>query len=179
MRFLIFFRHPGDVSIGDALDEALATGDERWLRAILVSRRGLPGAQLDLRLLATFAGAVGEVILQPDPPVERLEHLLDGWAALSDRQARGDRPEVVLPCAAVAAFGEAAVVRPDWFDDEVAKLRRAAGDPRQRVREVVARSLARMLDADRHRTTAALLGWADDDDPLVARVAAAALAVRS
>ena len=53
------------------------------------------------------------------------------------------------------------------WDDEIGKLRRAATDPRRRVREVVALALQRLLAADRDRTAAALAQWAGDGDPLV------------
>jgi hypothetical protein len=162
--------------LGGLLDRALAGGDAEPVRAELVEHSGLPGARLNLRLVRAFAGAVGELVLRPDAPVEALEALLDGWAALPEDQAPGDRPEVILPCAAVAAYGEVGAVRPDWWDDEVAKLRAAAGDRRWRVREVMAQALQRLLDADWERTVPVLLDWARADDPLVVRAAAAAVA---
>ncbi len=155
------------MTLGDLLDGALAAGDDTRLRAALVTS---PGS------VAAFARAVGEVIRRPNPSVAALEVLLDGWAEIRAAVAPADRAEVVLPCAAVAAYGEAAIVRPDWFDDEVAKLRRAAGDPRQPVRDAVVDSLRRMLDADRARTGAELLDWAVDGNPLVAEAGSAALA---
>ena len=155
------------------LAEALATGDDSALRATLTSHSGLPGARMNLRLVGDFAEAVGAVVLRPDPPVQRLEDLLDGWAA---EDAAGDEPEVILPCAAHAAYGEVGAVRPDWWDDEIAKLRRGATDDRWRVREVVAQALQRLLDADWPRTIDALLAWAADPDPLVVRAAAAGVA---
>jgi hypothetical protein len=124
--------------LGELLDRALASGDDAPVRTELVQHSGLPGARLNLRLLSAFAGAVGEVARRPDPPVAALEALLDRWAAMPQRQAPVDRPEVILPCAAVAAYGEVGAVRPDWWDDEVAKLGNAATDGRWRVREVVA-----------------------------------------
>jgi len=84
--------------------------------------------------VATFARAVGEIAIRPDPPVAALEALLDGWAAGADE---------VLAGAAVASYGEVAVVRPDWRDDEVRKLRQAAADPRERVRQAAAEALLR------------------------------------
>ena len=153
------------------LAEALATGDDSALRATLTSHSGLPGARMNLRLVGDFAEAVGAVVLRPDPPVQRLEDLLDGWAA---EDAAGDEPEVILPCAAHAAYGEVGAVRPDWWDDEIAKLRRGATDDRWRVREVVAQALQRLLDADWPRTIDALLAWAADPDPLVVRAEPAA-----
>ena len=134
--------------LGERLVEALRSGDDRALRAHLLSASGLPGPRLNLRLVGEFAAAVGALIQRPDTPVARLEALLDGWSGLGTREAPVVQPEVILPCAAVAAYGEAARVRPEWWADEMAKLRRAAGDPRWRVREVVAGALQRVLDVD-------------------------------
>jgi hypothetical protein len=161
---------------GGLLDRALVSGDDAPIRIELVQHSGLPGARLNLRLVARFAAAAGEVACRPDPPVAALEALLDRWAAMPEEQAPADRPEVILPCAAVAAYGEVGVVRPDWWDDEVAKLAVAAADGRWRVREVVALALQRLLDADWDRTTGVLLDWVAADDPLVVRAAAAAVA---
>jgi hypothetical protein len=170
--------------LGPLLRRALATGDDGPLRASLVAGSGLPGPRLNLRLVSSFAGAVGEVVrdavLRASPDSSdsllTLEALLDGWAALDAAAAPSDRPEVILPCAAVAAYGEVAAVRPDWWGDEVAKLRRAAADDRWRVREVVAAALQRLLDADWDRAVSELVRWTADGDPLVVRAAAAAVA---
>jgi hypothetical protein len=170
--------------LGPLLRRALATGDDGQLRASLVAGSGLPGPRLNLRLVSSFAGAVGEVVrdaavrASPDSSdsLLTLEALLDGWAALDAAAAPSERPEVILPCAAVAAYGEVGAVRPDWWGDEVAKLRRAAADDRWRVREVVAAALQRLLDADWDRTVSELVRWTADGDPLVVRAAAAAVA---
>jgi hypothetical protein len=162
--------------LGGLLDRALWSGDDTPVRAELVRHSGLPGARLNLSLVGRFAAAVGEVAGRPDPPVAALEALLDRWAAMPTQQAPADRPEVILPCAAVAAYGEVGAVRPDWWDDEVAKLGVAAADGRWRVREVVALALQRLLEVDWDRTVRVLLAWAAADDPLVVRAAAAAVA---
>jgi hypothetical protein len=169
------------LALDGLLGRALASGDDADLRSALVADSGLPGARLNLRLMSAFAKAVGSVVSPSDggagPPVAALEALLDGWAALDAEQAPVDQPSVILPCAAVAAYGEVGAVRPDWWPDEVRKLRRAAADDRWRVREVVALALQRLLDADWDRTAAELLSWAaDKDDPLVVRAAAAGVA---
>jgi hypothetical protein len=83
---------------------------------------------------------------------------------------------VILPCAAVAAYAEAAVARREWWDHELVKLRRAATDPRGRVRGIVVAALQRLLAADGPRMRAALADWAEDIDPLVVRAASAAVA---
>jgi hypothetical protein len=62
------------------LDRALASGDDAPVRTEPVRHSDLPCARLNLRLVAGFAAAVGEVARGPDPPVAALEALLDGWA---------------------------------------------------------------------------------------------------
>jgi hypothetical protein len=76
----------------------------------------------------------------------------------------------------VRAYGQVAVVRPDWWGDEIAKLYRAASDPRWRVREIVALALQAMLAADWARTYGAIRTWVAGDNPLPVRAAAAAVA---
>ncbi len=74
------------------------------------------------------------------------------------------------------AYAQAAVTRPEWWDAELAKLRRSAGDARWRVRELVAAGLQTMLAANWDRTLAALRSWVRDGQPLEVRAAAAAVA---
>jgi hypothetical protein len=76
----------------------------------------------------------------------------------------------------VAAYGAAAVTRPEWWDHELAKLHRAASDRRWRVREIVAAALQRLLASDWDRAIDAVRAWAVEDDPLVVRAAAAGVA---
>jgi hypothetical protein len=164
------------------LERALGGGDARELEGALVRASGLPGARMNLGLAWAFARAVGGVVVRPGPPapagppVGRLEALLDGWAALTPDEAPGDQPRVILPCAAHAAYGEVGAVRPEWWRDETAKLRRGASDTRWRVREVVAQALQRLIEADGPRTFAVLQEWAGDDDPFVVRAATAGVA---
>jgi hypothetical protein len=158
------------------LARALVGGDATPLAQYLAGRSGLPGARMNLALVGAFADAVGEIVTQPHPPVERLEALLDGWAALPLEAAPVNDPREIWPGAAVLAYGQVAVRRPDWWGDEIGKLHRAAADPRWRVRELVATALQRMLAADWPRTLAALQTWLAEADPLVIRAAAAAVA---
>jgi hypothetical protein len=162
--------------LSELLDGALRAADDSALRSVLLSGSRLPGARLNLGLVDAFGQAAGAEVSGRDARVDALEWLLDGWAALGPGEAPGDQPAVVLPCAAVAAYGALGAARPDWLGDEMGKLRRAAGDARWRVREVVARAVQRLLDADWSRTFSVLVAWASDDDPLVARAAAAAVA---
>ncbi len=159
-----------------ALDSALTTGDAGPLAAMLQAHSGLPGPRLNLSLVAGFADLIGERVQGPAVPVARLEALLDGWASSPPTAAPGDQPPVILPCAALVAYGEVGARRPEWWGDEMAKLRRAAPDSRWRVREAVVFGLQRLLAADWERTVAALAVWAADEDPLVARAAAAGVA---
>ncbi|HKA04721.1 MAG TPA: hypothetical protein VKD67_10335, partial [Acidimicrobiales bacterium] len=144
--------------VAGALDAALASGDDARLRAVLLGGSRLPGPRLNLGLVQEFARCIAAVVVRPDAPVDALEDLLDGWVALTPEEAPGDGPAVILPCAAVAAYGAVAVARPDWWSDELAKLRRAAADDRWRVREAVATAFQRMLDSDWDRAVAALVG---------------------
>ena len=82
---------------------------------------------------AAFARAVGVAVAGPDPPVDELEALLDGWATGDDEQ---------LAVAAVAAYAEVARVRPEWLADETRKLTTALGHPSDRVRSAASDALA-------------------------------------
>lgn len=158
------------------LAHALVGGDATPLAQYLAEWSGLPGARMNLALVGAFADAVGEIVTQPHPPVERLEALLDGWAALPLEAAPVNDAREIWPGAAVLAYGQVAVRRPDWWGDEIGKLHRAAADARWRVRELVATAVQRMLAADWPRTVAALQTWLTEADPLVIRAAAAAVA---
>jgi hypothetical protein len=165
------------------LEQALQTGDNTPLESYLTGHSNLPGPRGNLELINAFAGVIGEVVTQPAPPVKQLEALLDGWANLSLEAAPVNHPREILPAAAVASYGQVAAVRPEWWEDEVAKLRRAAANPRWRVREIVAQALQRMLAADWPRAYAVLLSWlpkntedAPDFDPLLIRAVVAAIA---
>src|SRR5215218_4610769 len=130
----------------------LARGADGPLRDELLACSGLPGPRMNLGLVDRFAAAVAVLVQRPEPPVDALERLLDGWAALPPDEAPGDAPAVVLPCVAVASYGAVGAVRPEWWPDEIAKLRRAAADGRWRVREIVSAALSRLLEADWART---------------------------
>ena len=158
------------------LPAALDSNDPAALEAYLTGQSRLPGPRMNLALVTAFAEVVGEVVAQPDPPVARLAPLLDRWAALPLAAAPVNDPREILPAAAVLAYGQVAVTRPDWWGDEITKLHQAADSPRWRTREMVAAALQRMLAADWTRAYGALVGWLTHDDPLVVRAAAAAVA---
>src|SRR5690349_14445139 len=105
------------------LVQTLQTGEQKLLENYLTGHSNLPGPRMNLAVVNAFAGVVGEIVTQPDPPVEQLEVLLDSWAALPLEAAPVNDPREILPAAAVASYGQVAVTRPDWWEDEVAKLR--------------------------------------------------------
>jgi hypothetical protein len=80
-----------------------------------------------------FARAVGAEVNRPDPPVDELEALLDGWAAGADE---------ALALAAVHAYAEVARVRPEWLTDETRKLTAALAHPSEAVRAAGSAALA-------------------------------------
>lgn len=150
--------------------------DKTSLEVYLTERSNRPDPRLNVGLLEAFARLVGELVTRPDPPIEPLEALLDGWAALSLEDAPVNHPREMLPGAAVLSYGQVASVRPDWWEDEIAKLRLAAANPRWRTGEIVLLALQKMLKADRPRTTQALEEWLNDSNALVRRTAQIALA---
>jgi hypothetical protein len=80
-----------------------------------------------------FARAVGVAVAGPDPHVDELEALLDGWAAGTD---------AALAVAAVHAYAEVARMRPEWLADETRKLTAALDHPSMEVRRAAASGLA-------------------------------------
>ncbi len=151
--------------------------DTETLERYMTEHSALPGPRMNTALVSAFADVMGQLVTQPDmPSVERIEALLDGWAALSLVTAPANDPREVLPSAAVMTYGQVAVMRPDWWDDEIAKLHKAASHRRWRVREMVAAALQRMLAANWERTYQVLVGWLSDDGPLVIRACTAAVA---
>ncbi len=162
--------------LNDLLEVALRSGQVGPLEDYLTGRSGLPGPRMNLALAGAFADRIGQLVGQPDPPVAALETLLDGWAGLPLEAAPVNDPREMLPAVAVLAYGQVGVVRPDWWEDELGKLGRAASSPRWRTREMVAAALQRLLAHDWPRTITELDGWLLSDDPLVIRAVVASLA---
>jgi hypothetical protein len=158
------------------LIQAAMTGSAAPLERYLIENSNLPGPRMNLALVNRFADAIGQLLTPPNEPSERLEQLVDGWAARSLDAAPVNNPREMLPCCGVMTYGQAAVSRPEWWDDEIAKLHQAASNPRWRVREIVAMALQRMLKADWTRAIGLLNEWAKEDSPLVIRAAVAGVA---
>src|SRR5690554_3408443 len=88
----------------------------------LMDKSQLPGPRMNLTLVSAFADVVGEAAHRPDWQCSALEALLDRWAALSLTEAPVNHPREILPSSAVLAYGQVAVSRPGWWDDEMAKI---------------------------------------------------------
>jgi hypothetical protein len=91
-----------------------------------------PSPELARRDPVAFARAIGVVVARPDPPVDELEALLDGWARGADEE---------LAVAAVQAYAEVARVRPEWLADETRKLTQALDHPSEAVRSAATAAL--------------------------------------
>jgi hypothetical protein len=159
--------------LAESLEHALKNENWEELERFLLENSRLPGPRANLELLYRFAGQVGAVVRQAEPPVVTLEKMLDGWAALET----GDNvAEVFLTCCAVLSYGFAGATRPDWWEDETRKLYKAAGDRRWRVREMVAAGFQELLKANWNRALPELWDWLKSDNPLVIRGVVAAIA---
>jgi hypothetical protein len=157
------------------LNSTLQGGDAHPLEQYLTERAKLSPTYANLPMAHTFADLIGDVVAAGKHDVA-VEMLLDGWSNLSIEAAPVGSDREFLPVAAVLAYGQVAVSRREWWQDEVAKLRHAAADGRWRVREMVAAAFQRMLDANWDRAYTDLTDWLNDKNPLVIRAAVAAVA---
>lgn len=139
---------------------------ERWLMQDYDTERG----RLTFVRLNAFADAVGTALAQPGRYDEAAEQLLDGWAALEGVDA-----QAALPAAAVLAYAQIAITRPEWWSDETAKLAAAAQRSHVQVREAVVQASQRLLRAQWSRACDVMVDWAASGDPLAARAAALAV----
>jgi hypothetical protein len=152
-------------------------GDPGTLEHYLMKNSTLPSPHANTALIRGFAYAAGELVTGGGAGLERLEGMIDGWAALSLDDAPVNDPREILVACAALTYGWVAVIRPDWWDDERVKLRALANDPRWRTREMVSLALTLMLDADWTRGYDTVMEWVVcEDEPLAIRAAAAAVA---
>src|SRR5260221_5912167 len=154
--------------INKVMTIASTTRSVEELEGYMTEHSALPGPRMNTALVGAFADVIGRLVTQPAmPPVERLEALLDGWAALSLAGAPANDPREILPSTPVLTYRQVAVARQDCWEDEVAKLRRAALHPCWRGREVGAAAFERMLAGNWKSTHQVLTNWLPGDDPLV------------
>jgi hypothetical protein len=165
-----------DLQMLSLLRAVLALRDAGVLEAALERDSEARTARQNTALINSLASVAAYAAAYPDTPIETLEHILDGWAAITPDDAPSNHPRELLTVAAAAAYGQVALARPDWWDDEIAKLRRAAADTRWRVRDTVVEAMQGLLKTDWLRAFATLIAWLDDPSLYVVRGAAAALA---
>ncbi len=159
------------------IEAALVDGDQGALESYLAEQSALPGPRANLELLAAFAWYMGEIVMRHGELINQAVALLDGWAALPPESAPVNDPRVMLPSAAVLAYGQIGAAVSACWDESIGRLRKAASDTRWRLREMVAAALQRMLAVDWPRAVAELRRWATSDpDLLVMRAVAAAVA---
>jgi hypothetical protein len=139
---------------------------ERWLMQDYDTERG----RLTFARVNAFADAVGEALAQPPRFDEAAEQLLDGWAALE-----GDDARIALPAAALVAYAQVAITRPEWWTDETTKLAAAVQRSNFHIREAVVQASQRLLRAQWSRACDVMINWASSGDPLAARAAALAV----
>lgn len=126
----------------------LAALDRGSWPAFLDAHSGLPGPRANLSLAAAYAGMAGS------DEAESLSADPDEYRASCGAQALG---------------------RWATEPDVTARLAQLAADGRWRVREGVAMALQRLGDSDPDELVGLALTWADDEDPLVQRAAAAGI----
>ncbi len=133
--------------------------DPARVAEFLAARSNLPGPRANLELAEAFADWAPDALVDSlasagvPRPAAGGDEFLDFCVALAlgERLARADDPSLV------------------------GLLRQIATDDRWRVREAVATGLQRVGERDPPRLRTIVLAWADDEDPLVQRAAAAAI----
>jgi hypothetical protein len=163
-------------------DPANATEVER----LLLAESGLPGPRGNLELVEAFARSISTTLL----PGAWLGTLYD-WADIDAEQAPTGDPREFLAFCAVVAFGTLyhthacaypCSVRcdcPHWpVQDQyiVETIRRAAVDPRWRLREAAAMALQHLGEGDSSALRETLASWLNGPSLLEQRAALAALA---
>lgn len=161
-----------DHQLNEHLESALA-GDPRPLHCFLREHSNLPGPRGNLELAGQFADLV--TTLAAGSRAAAAWKATMGLAAVGPGEApTGDPGEFVAFCGTLAAAGFAADAsrRPDVWQT----VRRAAEDPRWRLREAAAQAIQRALALDRPGTLAVLEEWAAGGGWLLLRAVAAGVA---
>jgi hypothetical protein len=140
--------------------------------SFLLERSGLPGPRANLELAEAFSDRA--TALAADPAW--LETILR-WASISALEAPTNHPKEFLPFVAVQALGavHSSCHEKDRSAIEAA-LRRAAHDPRWRMREACAFGLQRIGMASFVDLRALLQGWLEEPTLLGLRAVLAGLA---
>jgi hypothetical protein len=158
--------------LSDLVSEFLRTGDPEKLREYLVSNSNLPGPRGNLELADVFAEII-ENYSNTDS-VKIWDFCLK-LAQYSVAEAPTNSPEEFLVfCGArgIGIFGSS----PDYFGKALSCLKELAEDPRWRTREGVAMALQSMIKREPQKALRALEGWIENENWLVMRAVAAAVA---
>ena len=131
--------------------------EKEW-EAYLLDQSGLPGPRANLELVQAAADCGSEAQFQ-------------AWLAHSAGQSDSNCPEVFLAVCAAVGLGRLAA---EGQNQQIARLRELANDPRWRVREGVAMALQRLGKADFPLLLSVGLEWTNGS-LLEARAAAAGI----
>lgn len=153
------------------IETALETEEFMPLEAYLLERGVLPDAHFNTALIEAFASLAGQIVAQPEALVARLEAMLDKWAAVPIETQPVESAAQLLPAIAAMSYGQVAVSRPDWWDDEVGKLHTLAANSYFQLRLAVVAALRLMLAADSAKTTSVLTAWLHQTDKVVVEIA--------
>jgi hypothetical protein len=151
---------PGDLTpeLIPLVNAALKTGNSKPLEAYI--RRRVTEGHEDT-VLGDFGRLIGEMCTQPNPPVKAVEKLLDEWAE------RSPATNYVQIAAAVNAYMHVAALRPDWWDDELRKIRQAARIKEPLVASMVETAIVWLMAKDLERGAVELANWHKDKNPMV------------
>lgn len=124
----------------------------------MLAESGLPGPRGNLELIEA-AARMGSV------------NQFTKWVQLSEAEAPGDKPPVILVCSGLVGLGRLIT---EGSHEHLTKLHSAAEDPRWRVREATAMALQKIGDYDVDFLLTILENW-QQDSLLVQRAIVAAI----
>jgi len=161
-----------EAELGQRVEVALG-GEPGPLRAFLVEHSNLPGPRGNLELAGQFADLVAALAAGDRAP--EAWRVAAGLAAVGPGQApAGDPGEFLAFCGTLGVAGFAGDARRRHRVWQV--VRRAAEDPRWRLREAGAQAIQRALALDRRPTLGVLGEWAAEGGWLLLRAVAAGVA---
>jgi hypothetical protein len=128
--------------IREMLEKVWETGNSAALEYYLMQEPQLPDGRFNLSLANEFALVIGQIATTPDPPIDEMEDLLDGWATLSLEEVPVDSEREFLVACAVFSYRQVAIRRPDWWEDEFSKLSKLAENPRPRIQQMAELAIA-------------------------------------
>ena len=143
------------------------------LFSLLESNSGLPGQEANLDLARSFAAAAASMRMD-----EGMWKLLLEMSAVTPAEAPADSPREFIPFCSLLALGAllGEGLPRQRRRASLAAIRRAAADPRWRVRDAAAMSLQLLGERDADALRAVVKDWLPSSSPLEKRAIAAGLA---